>query len=290
MEKIERGILSSYDRRKSGNRIFFGVAFAAITIMVLSMLYPVLVTFFNGVKTREEIMQFPPTFFPGQFAWENYDQAFNFIPLLTFLKNTLFIFAGNLLATVLILGLAAFSLSRLNVPYKRFIYVFFLITLFIPPTTYIIPNFLNLRDLGLLNTYWAFWLPAGASAFYLLLLKNFFDGIHIEMFEAARIDGASEWRCFMQIAIPLSIPIISTLAIFVFASSWNDWFWPSLVMQEDATYPLATAIYKYVIQAQRLPINIRFAVLSMVMVPPVLVFLFFQKYIMRGLQIGGVKG
>jgi multiple sugar transport system permease protein len=165
-----------------------------------------------------------------------------------------------------------------------------MMTLFIPPTTYIIPNFVNLKDLGLMNSFAAFWLPAGANAFFLLLLKNFFDDIHYEIFEAARIDGASDWRSFIQIALPLSVPIFSTLAIFIFSSSWNDWFWPSLIMHNDSHYPLATAIYKYVINAKGLALNIRFAILTMVMIPPIVVFLVFQKYIMRGLHLGGVKG
>ncbi|KIL37472.1 ABC transporter permease [Cohnella kolymensis] len=289
MQNLDRGILSVYDYRKKSNSILFFIAVIAIVGMVASMLYPILITVFNGLKSREEVFAFPPTFVPSQWVWENFDKGWHYIDLMQFLRNTLSIFAGNLVATVLILGLAAFSLSKLQIPYRKPIYFFFLSTLFIPPTTYIIPNFVNLRDLGLLNTFWAFWLPAGASAFYLLLLKNFFDGIHNEMFEAARIDGASEWRCFIQIALPLSVPIFSTLAIFVFSNAWNDWFWPNLVLQGD-NIPLATAIYKFVINARGLPMNVRFAILTMVMLPPIIVFLVFQKYIMRGLQLGGVKG
>ncbi|CAM4485120.1 multiple sugar transport system permease protein [Paenibacillus endophyticus] len=290
MKSVDRGILSSYDYRKKTNKLGFLVVIAVIVAMVGSMLYPVLTALFNGLKANTEVNSFPPRFLPSEWHFDNYEAGWNFMNLPVFLKNTLMIFGGNMIMTVVVLGLAAFSLSKLNVPYQRAIYFFFMITLFIPPSTYIIPNFLNLKDLGLLNTYAAFWLPASASAFYLLLLKNFIDGIHHEMFEAARIDGASDWKCFSLIAVPLSIPIFSTLAIFVFSTAWNDWFWPSLVMHSDSKYPLATAVYKYVISAQRLNLNIRFAILTMVMLPPILVFLTFQKFIMRGLQLGGVKG
>lgn len=290
MKAEDRGILSRYDVRARGNIPLFAAAIALIVVMIGSMLYPILITLFNGLKTKDEVFAFPPTFLPTVWKFDNYGAGLAFIDLASFLKNTLAIFAGNFAATVLVLGMAAFSLSALRVPFRRQIYFFFLITLFIPPTTYIIPNFVNLKDLGLLNTYWAFWLPAGASAFYLLLLKSFFDSIHREMFEAARIDGASDWRCFLQIALPLSIPIFSTLAIFVFSTAWNDWFWPSLVMHGDSKYPLATAIYKYVINARRLDLNVKFAILSMVMAPPIVVFLIFQRFIMSGLQLGGVKG
>lgn len=290
MKQMDRGILSSFDLKKKPILVGYSIMVLVLIIMSCSMVYPILTTLFNGLKTNVEVNSFPPKFLPNVWHFDNFDKGWNFIDLPEFLRNTLYIFGGNLVITVVVLGLASFSLSKLNVPYRRGIYFFFMMTLFIPPTTYIIPNFVNLKDLGLMNSFAAFWLPAGANAFFLLLLKNFFDDIHYEIFEAARIDGASDWRSFIQIALPLSVPIFSTLAIFIFSSSWNDWFWPSLIMHNDSHYPLATAIYKYVINAKGLALNIRFAILTMVMIPPIVVFLVFQKYIMRGLHLGGVKG
>lgn len=290
MNSRERGILSHYDFHKPSTKVIYGCMAVIIAIMVATMLYPILVTLFNGLKTNVAVNSFPPRFFPDGWHWENYRIGWAFFDMPLYLRNTLLIFAGNMMVTVAVLGLAAFSLSHLDVPHRKAITAFFLVTLFIPPTTYIIPNFVNIKELGLMNSFWAFWLPAGANAFYLLLLKTFMDGIHHEMFEAARMDGASELRCFWQIAFPLSIPIFSTLAIFVFSTAWNDWFWPSLIMHHNTRYPLSTAIFKYVIGARQLDLNIRFAILSIVMIPPIFVFLLFQKFIMRGLQLGSVKG
>ncbi|WP_040949920.1 carbohydrate ABC transporter permease [Gorillibacterium massiliense] len=290
MQKLDRGIISPYDMKKTKNRIIYGVMILAILVMVISMLYPMTVTLFNGLKPNKEVNSFPPTYFPNHWVWGNYSKAWNYIDLPGFLVNTLKIFVGNMAATVVIIGFAAFSLSKLNVPLQKYVYVFFMITLFIPPTTYIIPNFINLKDLGLLNTFWAFWLPAGASAYYMMIQKQFFDSINNEIFESSRIDGASEIRNFFQIAFPLSLPIFATLAIFVFSSAWNDWYWPSLVMHGDKTYPLAVAIVKYVLNVRRLDTNIKFALLTLVSLPPVVIFLIFQKFIIRGLNIGSVKG
>ncbi|GGA49946.1 carbohydrate ABC transporter permease [Paenibacillus physcomitrellae] len=286
----ERGILSNHDLKKPLNRIVYGIMILFIVIMVVTMLYPILMTMFNGLKSNQEVNSFPPHFFPEQWNWDNFKQGWNYIDLVGFLKNTVFIFLGNMVMTIVILGLAAFSISRLNVPFKKAFYFFFLMTLFIPASSYMIPNFVNLKELGLLNSYLAFWLPAGANTFFFLLLKNFFDGIHIEIFEAGRIDGASEVASFFRIAVPLSLPIIFTLAIFTFSTAWNDWFWPSLVMQTEDKYTLATAIYKYVINVRALNTNIKFAILFMVMVPPIFVFLAFQKFIMRGVNMSAVKG
>ncbi|MBB6674872.1 carbohydrate ABC transporter permease [Cohnella nanjingensis] len=289
MRNGERGIISAYDLKKPANKIVYYLMVLMVAVMAVSMLYPIAVALFNGLKANVEVNTFPPHFLPQEWHFDNYKKGWDYIDLTKYLKNTLFIFAGSMVVTVILSGLASFSLSRLDWPFRKGVYYFFLSTLFIPPTTYIIPNFINLKDIGLINSYWAFWLPAGANAFYLLLLKSFFDGINQELFESFRVDGASELRCFFQLAFPLSMPIFATLGIFVFSTAWNEWFWPSLVMSGDH-YPLATAIKRLVIDARRLDTNIRFAILTMVMLPPIAVFLIFQRFIVRGLNVGSVKG
>ncbi|SMF48287.1 multiple sugar transport system permease protein [Paenibacillus barengoltzii] len=286
----ERGILSPSDLQKPLNKVVYGFMCLCIAVMTFTMLYPIAMTMFNGLKSNQEVNSFPPRFFPQEWHWDNFPKAWNYIDLPMFLKNTLLIFGGNLLMTILVLGLASFSISRIRVPYSRAIYFFILLTLFIPASSYMIPNFVNLKELGLLNTYWAFWLPAGANAYYFLLMKNFFDGIHPEIFEAARVDGASEWTSYLRIAVPLSVPIFATLAIFIFSTAWNDWFWPSLVMHTEDKYTLATAIYKYVINARNMDSSVKFSILFMVMIPPIFVFLGFQKFIMRSVSLSAVKG
>lgn len=290
MKSADRGILSEHDLKKTSNRVVYGIMVLFIVLMIFSMLYPILMTMFNGLKSNIEVNSFPPHFFPQEWHFGNLKDALNYIDLAMFLRNTLYIFVGNMVATLIVLGLASFSISRMNVPYRKAFYFFFLMTLFIPATSYMIPNFVNLKELGLLNQYAAFWLPAGANTFFFLLLKNFFDGIHPEILEAARMDGASEPRSFFTIAVPLSIPIFATLAIFIFSTAWNDWFWPSLVMHSEEKYTLATAIYKYVINVKALNTNIKFAILFIVSLPPILVFLVFQKFIMRGVSLSAVKG
>jgi multiple sugar transport system permease protein len=290
MKARERGIMSRYDFKKRPVVFIYSLSVLMIVIMMFTMLYPIAYIFMNSLKPNPELFSFPPRFFPSEWVWDNYSKSWDYIPLTLFMRNTLLLFVGNMLSIMIITGPAAFGLSKMQVPGKRFIALFFLTTLLIPPTTYIIPNFINIKELGLLNSFWAFWLPAGANAFYLLLLKSFFDSIHHELFEAARIDGASELRCYFQIAFPLSVPIFATLAIFVFNTAWNEWFWPSMVMHSDDRYPLATAIYKYVIQARMMDWNQRFAILAMVTIPPIVIFLLFQKYIIRGLHLSAVKG
>jgi multiple sugar transport system permease protein len=292
LKTSERGIISNTDFQKPSVKIGYTLMVLMLILMTVTMIYPFLNSFFSSLKTREEFFSFPPTFFPKQWLWKNYSDAFTAynLPLFTFLKNTLAIYAGNMVFSLLCLGLAAYALSHLQVPFKKGITFYFFSTLLIPQATYIVPNFLNLKSLGLVNTYWAFWLPSAANAFYLLLMKNFFDGIHKEILEAARMDGAGEFKSFLRIVVPLSMPIFGTLLILAFSYTWNDFYWPSLVMQKEH-YPLATGIYRYVVYFKSLiPWSVRFAVLTMAMLPPVIFFIIFQRFIIRGLTMSSVKG
>ncbi|WP_261305582.1 carbohydrate ABC transporter permease [Paenibacillus andongensis] len=293
MKRDERGIISPYDMQKGTVKAGYTFMVLLLIVIGITTLYPFFNTFFGSLKTREEFFSFPPTFFPKSWIWTNYNDAWNGfdLPLLTFLKNTLFIYMGNVVCSLLLIGLAAYALSHLRVPFKKWVTLFFLATLLIPPATYIVPNFMNLKSLGMINTYWAFWLPAAANAYFMLLLKNFFDGIHKEILEAARIDGASEFNSFIKIAVPLSTPIIGTLLILSFSTTWNDFYWPSIVLTEKEMYPLATGIYRYVVYSTSvIPWSVRFAILTMAMLPPVVFFLIFQKFIIRGLTVSSVKG
>ncbi|MCU6793208.1 MULTISPECIES: carbohydrate ABC transporter permease [Paenibacillus] len=293
MKQEDRGIISSYDFKKVSVKLGYSLMVLVIVCMAITMLYPFFNTFFSSLKTREEFFSFPPTFFPKDWIWKNYYDAWTQfdLPLLTFLKNTILIYVGNMVFSLLFIGLAAFALSHLKVPFKKWVTLYFLATLLIPPATYIVPNFLNLKSLGLINTYWAFWLPAAVNAYFMLLLKNFFDGIHKEILEAARMDGASEFKSFTTIAVPLSLPIIGTLLLLAFSNTWNDFYWPNIVMTEKSMYPLATGIYRYVVYPTSvIPWSVRFAILTLAMLPPILFFLTFQKFIIRGLSASSVKG
>jgi ABC-type glycerol-3-phosphate transport system permease component len=282
--------MSSFDFQKNSVRFGYFIMLLALLALAVSMLYPFGTTIFSSLKTNQEIFSFPPTYFPHQLEWGNFTKGFKFVNLGRAFWNTLILFAGNAIVPLLVVGLAAFSLSQMKLPIRKGLTLFFMSTLLIPSATYLIPSFLNLQSLGLINSYWAFWLPAGANAFNILLLKGFFDGINKELFEAARIDGASELRCFYQMAVPMSIPVFSTLLIFAFTSTWNDWYWPSLVLTSTEKYPIATLVYRNIIQSTNLTWNVKFSVLTVVMIPPLIFFLIFQKNIMHGLNLSGIKG
>lgn len=282
--------MSSFDFKKNSVIAGYSAMLLALLVIAASMLYPFGTAVFSSLKSKQEIFTFPPTFFPHHLVWSNYKEGFKYVHLVRAFWNTLLIYAGNAIIPLLVTGLAAFSLSQMKLPFRKGVTLFFMITLMIPSATYLIPNFLNLQSLKLIDSYWAFWLPAGANAFNIMLLKSFFDGIHKELFEAARLDGASELRCFFNLAVPLSVPVFSTLLIFSFTATWNDWYWPSLVLTTKAKYPIASTVYYNIIQSGNIPWNVKFSVLTVVMIPPLFFFLIFQKNIMSGLNLSGIKG
>jgi len=287
---LEKGILSNYDYKRLSVRIAVSLLGLFIFLVCLLTLYPFVVTLLNSLKSNQEVFIFPVKYVPEKLIWHNYISAWRFLDIWHYLKNTLMLITGNIVISLIFIGFAAFSLTHMEVPKRKWFILFFMSTMLIPPSTYVIPNFLNLKSLGLLNTFWAFWLPSAANAFYLLLIRSFFGSIHSELFESSRIDGASELRCFFQIAVPLSKPILITLTIFYFINGWNDWFWPSLVMQKEDLYPIATAVNRYIIPSYEIQWNVKFAVTVILLIPPMLFFALFQKYIISGINVGGVKG
>ncbi|WP_409342643.1 carbohydrate ABC transporter permease [Paenibacillus sp. MBLB4367] len=290
MSNRERSIMSAYDFKKKPVRAGYLLMLLALLALAATMLYPFGTTILSSFKTKQEIFTFPPSFFPQQLEWSNYSEGFKYVDLIRASWNTLVLFAGNAIIPLLVVGLAAFSLSQMKLPARKGITLFFMSTLMIPSATYMIPSFLNLQSLGLIDSYWAFWLPAGANAFNIMLLKGFFDGINKELFEAARLDGASELLCFYRLAVPMSVPVFSTLLIFSFTSTWNDWYWPSLVLTTPEKYPVASVVYRNIVQSFNLSWNVKFSVLTVVMVPPLVFFLIFQRNIMYGLNLSGIKG
>lgn len=263
--------------------------------MALIMIYPLLWVFFSALKGPREVYLIPPTLLPKEWNWANYKEAWEAFNIPKYTLNTFVLFGGILISKLTVTTLASYSLSVMDLPWKRGFLFLFLSTLMVPALAHMIPSYLVLQNLpifhiNLLNTYWAFWLPAGADAFAIFLLKGFFDGIPRDLFEAARIDGASEFRILMTIMLPLSKPILATLSIFCFMGVWRDFFWPMVVLSESRLWTIMVAIYNFVFQSRVYTVNIHLAAGLITTIPPMLVFLFFQRYIIQGVTFTGLKG
>ena len=155
-----------------------------------------------------------------------------------------------------------------------------------------VPLYMSFCDLpyihiSLKDTFWPMWIMAGANAFNIILVKNFFDNIPSSYVEAAKMDGASDMKILIKIMLPLSMPVLVTISIFTFNGTWGQFFWPYLLISKDEIMPLGEKIY---ILQKELSIDEHMMALCLMMVPVMVLFAIFQKYIMQGMSIGGIKG
>ena len=165
----------------------------------------------------------------------------------------------------------------------------------VPSVAYLIPQFVNISSLPLLhvslfNSRFGVWLPEAANAFNILILKSFFDGIPVDLTEAARLDGANAWQLFTRIVLPLSRPVLAVVTIFSIIASWKDFLWPLLVLSNSQVQPLMVALFHESQPNAGLPFNYLMAGLALTSIPPILLFLLFQRQIIRGINLTGLKG
>jgi ABC-type glycerol-3-phosphate transport system permease component len=285
-----RGILSPNEYRRPMYRVVHALAFVVAVALAVVMLYPVLWVFLSAIKTPAEIYRNPPTLFPSVADWENFAQAWKSYEIPRMFLNTTLVFLGFIASRLFVVTTAAYALSRLDIPFRRTIYLIIMSTLALPTFAYLIPSYLVIKDLGLYDSWWALWVPAGANAFQILIVKNFFDGIPRELSEASRMDGASEVRILWSVVLPLSRPVIAAISIFSFLEVWNNFFWQRLVFNDPHIWTMPVMLYfKSFTIGGNPPINVQLAGMFISLIPPLLIFLFFQRNITNGVTMSGIK-
>jgi multiple sugar transport system permease protein len=291
----ERTLVSPQALRRPSGRLIYWCVFVLLSISTLVALGPVYWMFSGGLKSSIEIFRTPPTFWPLQPQWGNFSQAWNVLEFPLYFGNTLILAAGAVILQILISATAAYSLSKLRPAGGNVFQFCFFCTLMVPPVAYLIPQFVNISDLpfihlSLFNSWAGVLLPEAANAFNILLLKSFFDGIPGELTEAARLDGANAWQLFIHIIMPLSRPVLMVVTIFTVIASWKDFLWPLLVLSDTHLQPLMVALYHLSGASEGLPFNYLIAGLALASIPPIILFLIFQRQIIRGINLSGLKG
>ncbi|MFD2613603.1 carbohydrate ABC transporter permease [Paenibacillus gansuensis] len=291
-----RSIISDFDMRRPAVKLGYVLSVLGLTAVALFMLYPLLWVVLNGFKTEKEALQFPPVLLPSDWHFSYYSEAWTSLNFMKYMWNSVLLFSGFMVIKIIVITLAAYSMAVLQLPFKKGFIFYFLATLMVPGMVLMIPNYLTLQSLpifgtNLLGTYWAYWLPGAADGFGLFLLYSFFLGIPKDLFESARIDGASEFRVYWRIMLPLTKPVIATLIIFGFTYVWKDFFWPLLILKNE-NWPIATAVYSAIYKTNmgRIGVNVQFGILTLITIPPMALFLFFQRYIIQGITFSGIKG
>jgi multiple sugar transport system permease protein len=296
-ESFERTLVSPLVLTHNGARAIYWSVFALLLLSTLVTFGPLYWMFSSALKSSIEIFQSPPSIWPLHPAWSNYSNAWNVLQYPLYFGNTLILAAGAVILQLLVSATAAFSLSKLRPAGKNIIQFVFFSTLMVPPVVYLIPQFVNISNLplihvSLINNWAGVWLPEAASALNILILKSFFDTIPTELTDAARLDGASPWQLFSRIILPLSRPALAVVTIFTVVASWKDFLWPLLVLFNPEVQPLSVAIYHEagINSNFPLPFNYLMAGLVLASVPPILLFLLFQRQIIRGINLTGLRG
>lgn len=272
---------------RSGEVLLYAAALLALGLTIVPFAWMLL----SSIKPEAEILVMPPRWLPSTVIWDHYRELFDRLDIMRNLKNSAIVTVSITLATIIVNSMAGFAFAKYRFPGRETLFTVLLATMMIPGQVTMMPVFLLLRSLGLLNTYTGLVLPGAASVFAIFLMRQFMRGLPDSLLEAARIDGCSEWRLFFQIVLPLALPAIATLTIFTFMAAWNEFLWALIVMIDSEMYTLPVALATLSGQAETAT---RWGVLmagSVVTILPVLVvFLAVQKHYIRGISMTGTKG
>jgi len=290
----DRGILGIADRRRTGVRTGSTVINVLLgAALVVTGLLPLLWLAKSAITPTQDTLMMPLRLFPNGVAWSNLERAWNDVHIQNFFWNTIVMAAGSWAVQMVVATTAGYALAVLRPAYGRVLTGLVLATLFVPAVVLLVPLYLTvlhppLIGHSLINTFWAVWLPAGASAFNVLLVMRFFESLPREVFEAARTDGAGTFRLFWSVVLPMSKPILGVVSIFAINAAWADFLWPNLVLTDIAIQPLSVRLPQ--IQSST-DLGVYLASLTIATVIPVAIFLVFQRTFLSGAGLGGaVKG
>jgi multiple sugar transport system permease protein len=252
------------------------------------VLLPVIWMIFTSLKPEGDIISHPSQLFPTQLTLSNYRQVLNAIPFVRQLLNTL-AFAGTVtIVSLLFDSMTAYALARLDFPGKRLLFIAVLLFLMMPIQITLIPVYQLVAKLGLVNTFPGLIIPRATNAFGIFFLRQFFLGIPRDLSEAARIDGAGEFRIYGQIVLPLAQPALLTLGLFHFMFNWNDLLWPLIITTSTnmETLPAGLALFtgEHVVQY-----GLLMAGATMAMLPMLIAFIFVQRKYIQGIATTGFK-
>src|SRR5579863_8882230 len=265
------------------------VIFAVLLALAGAVLYPVLATALNGFKDLSELRT-NPLGLPHVWVWSNYWEILTGRRYWQVLGNSLLIAILTVVLTLALSSMAAFTFAHLRFYGERFLLNYMLLGLLFPSATAILPLFIKIRDLGLLDSPWGIVLPqvAFALGMSVLLLRNAFRQLPEELLDAALMDGCGYIRYFLYITLPLSLPVLSTVAIIAFVNSWNNYLLPLVVLNSDSRYPWTLGMMAYQGQYSTMW-QLVLAFITLTILPAIIMFVMAQKYIVAGLTAGAVK-
>lgn len=263
--------------------------YALLAFFTFTSLGPFIYSLLSSFKPEQEVLAFPPSLFPIRWTIDNYVQLLSGGTFTRYLFNSLVFAVGAAFFNVLFSAMAGYALSRMEFPGRNLVFVTTLAVMMIPSPITIIPKFLVMSSANLLNTYWALILPYAAQPFSVFLMVQFMKGLPKELEESARIDGASRWRTFYQIILPLVKPAVTAVTILSFQGAWNEFLWSLLVLNSDNMYTLPVGLFQFK-SAHYTQFALLIAGSMFNAIPILILFFIFQRYFIEGAVGSGVKG
>ncbi|MDO4275556.1 MAG: carbohydrate ABC transporter permease [Eubacteriales bacterium] len=265
-----------------------GLLYLFAIVCAVLWLAPVVWMILASLKPQNSAVTILSNLVKGPFTFENYVEAAE-SEIWLWMKNSLILGVLSTLGAVAVDSMAAYALSYLRYPGKKAVFWFIMVGMMIPVEAEIIPLYQEMVEFGLMNSYASIVLPALAGPFGVFILKQFYDGIPRELAEAARMDGAGYFRIFANIFVPLSKSSIFALGIFLFIGSWNNFLWPfmTLTSSNKMTVPVGLPMFNSLMGSDMV---MPMAAAFLSSIPTIIVFLFFQKHIIKGITMTGIKG
>lgn len=263
--------------------------YAVLILLSLATLLPVLWIILSSFKPQSELFRIPLTFIPQDWTVENYVSSFKAGNFPVYFSNTVFVAVVSTALTVLINLMAGYALAKYIFKGRDLIFTIMIATLMIPLQVIMIPIFLQLKNLGMLNSLWGIIIPPAATPTGVFLARQYLVTLPDSLIEAARIDGAREHTIFFRLILPMSKPIVATIAIFSFMWRWNDYLWPLIVITDNKKQTVQQALANFVGQLQ-INWSDLLAMTTIAIIPVIIVFLSFQKFFFSGIAAGSVKG
>ncbi|REE55452.1 carbohydrate ABC transporter membrane protein 2 (CUT1 family) [Paenibacillus taihuensis] len=268
-------------------------SFASHTVLiVLSAIFviPFLWLLGTSLKSLNEISLSNLTIIPRVFHWDNYARVFERIPYLRYTMNTLFVTVMSVIGQIISSSLVAYSLTKVEWKGRGIIFPIVVATMLLPFQVTMIPVYMIYQKLGLVGTYWPLIIPTFTGApFYIFLLRQFFMTLPDTLIQAARIDGANEWKIFSRIVMPLCRPALAAVGIFTFLYTWSDFLGPLLYLNDNAKYTLTLGLQAFMAEHYT-EWDLLMAASAMFTLPIIVMFFFAQKYFIEGITLTGIKG
>lgn len=260
-----------------------------LIIGALIMVFPFYWMISGAFKTSLEIQMFPPQWLPSSFSFDNFTEALEKAPFATYFLNSVIAMVSSVTICTITTILGAFAFSKLNFPGRHIIFGLLLGLMMVPFEMIVITNYRTIIDWGIYNTILALIIPFTSSIFYMYILKGFFDSIPDSLYQAARVDGCSNWKYLWRVMVPIAKPSLVTIILLNAIASWNSFLWPMLAVVDKELRTLPFGLYAFVSEGGA-KTELMMAASTMIVIPMIILFIFARKQIVNGVARGGIKG